>query len=214
MAESRRPNIPLIALIVAALIGAIFVAAQRVSEQGKDDVATTPLLLEEPGDGGESPTNLDSPAPPEGVAEKRQALAETQRSAHAADEIAAPAAPPPDPGNSSWNDGNPDAAEIDRAIARARSIQALEAGILAARANPGPPPEIAAAFANPSEVPVELEEAARGPKLDPPEILEMLREERGTPPEIAQAMADALENPTSDEFRAYMAGKADKPVED
>jgi hypothetical protein len=40
----------------------------------------------------------------------------------------------------------------------------------------------------------------------------MLRDVRETPPEIAEAMADAQENPISDEFRAYMAGEGEEPT--
>ena len=97
--------------------------------------------------------------------------------------------------------------EINRAIQRGLEIKQIEAGILAAQANPGPPPSIAQALAQPSEVPVELERASRQADVTPPEILDALYAERSDPPEIIQAMQEAAERGTSDELRAYMAGE-------
>ena len=100
--------------------------------------------------------------------------------------------------------------KINRAIQRGLEIKEIEAGILAAQANPGPPPRIAQALAQPaSEVPVELERASRQADVTPPEILDALYAERSDPPEIIQAMQEAAERGTSDELRAYMAGETD-----
>ena len=100
--------------------------------------------------------------------------------------------------------------EINRAIQRGLEIKQIEAGILAAQANPGPPPSIAQALAQPSsEVPVELERASRQADVTPPEILDALYAERSDPPEIIQAMQEAAERGTSDEMRAFMAGETD-----
>ncbi|MCS5638220.1 MAG: hypothetical protein NZ990_16990 [Myxococcota bacterium] len=110
----------------------------------------------------------------------------------------------------SGGDDSPTAEEIEQAIQRARSIQALEAGGLAARNNPTRPPAIVKALNTPRFVPPEIEEAAGASGDTPPEIMEAMRERRVTPPEIAQAMADAAERGTSDSMRAYMAGESDQ----
>lgn len=120
------------------------------------------------------------------------------------------------PADSRQDEGSNDkeAKKIDRAIARAQAVQAIEAGILAAQANPGPPPAIADVLRRPPPlVPIELDDAPRQAKNTPPEILEMMREVRETPPEIAQAIAEARERGTSDAMRAYMAGETDERPE-
>jgi hypothetical protein len=110
----------------------------------------------------------------------------------------------------SGDDGSPTAKEIAQAIERARSIQALEAGIRAARNSPTRPPAIVKALNTPSFVPPEIEEAASASGDTPPEILAAMRERRVTPADIAQAMAEAAERGTSDAMRAYMAGESDQ----
>ena len=110
----------------------------------------------------------------------------------------------------SGGDGDPTAEEIEEAIERARSIQRLEAGRLAARNNAARPAAIEKALNAPSFVPPEVQEAAEGSSDTPPEILAAMRERYDTPPEIAESMAEAAERGTSDAMRAYMAGETDQ----
>jgi hypothetical protein len=98
---------------------------------------------------------------------------------------------------------------INRAIQRGLEIKAMEAGIVAAQANPGPPPPIAQALRQPAEVPVALERASRQPDVTPPEVLDALYAEPSQPQDILQAMQEASARGTSDEVRAFMAGETD-----
>jgi hypothetical protein len=98
-------------------------------------------------------------------------------------------------------------ARVKKELARARATAVVTAGIRAAQANPGLPPELAQRIQPGSPVSTDLEEAGRGVNLAPPEILDILRADPETPPEIAQAMADAEARETSEEFRAYMMGE-------
>jgi len=110
----------------------------------------------------------------------------------------------------SGGNGEPTAQEIEKAIERARAIQALEAGRLAARNTTARPAAIQQGLNVPTFVPPEVQEAAEGPRDAPPEILAAMRERYETPPEIARSMTEAASSGTSDAMRAYMAGETDQ----
>ena len=101
----------------------------------------------------------------------------------------------------------------EAAIARARTMEAIQAGIQTARSDPRLPAAVIEELQNPKPVPAEIEETLRQVNLAPPEILEGLRLAGETPPEIAQAIAEAQERGTSDAMRAYMAGETDERPE-
>jgi len=103
-----------------------------------------------------------------------------------------------------------EAARIDRAIRQALLIQKLDAGIQAARANPGLPPAALKGIRRSTPVPIEVQQAAERVVVTPPEILEAMRP-RETPEEITAALKKAQERGTSDAMRAYMAGEGPRP---
>jgi hypothetical protein len=112
-------------------------------------------------------------------------------------------------GNGSDEYDDPAAAKVAEELARARSLQAFQAGIRNARANPGLPPEAIEEIQRDTPVPFEISEAVRQVNSTPPEIREGMRQSTATPPEIAQAIAEAQDRGTSDAMRAYMAGETD-----
>lgn len=108
---------------------------------------------------------------------------------------------------------DPGAAKVEEELALARTLEAIQAGIRSARANPGLPPEVIEELQRDTPVPFEIQEAVRQVNLTPPEIMEGMRQSTDTPPEIAQAIAEAQERGTSDAMRAYMAGETDERPE-
>ena len=218
MSELSKSNRKRTALIIFTLIGvaaALIVLGRDGNAPSKEVTHTTPNSLPAPQASEEA--NASGPEMQSGALH-----ADTQEQGDLANESNGGQSDPSlirkssSAADSRQDEGlNPEEAErIDRAIARAQAVEAVKAGILAAQANPGPPPAIANVLRRaPPVAPIELDDAPRQGKNTPPEILEMMREERGTPPEIAQAMAEAQERGTSDAMRAYMAGETDERPE-
>ena len=102
---------------------------------------------------------------------------------------------------------------VEEALARARTMDAIRTGIQSARANPRLPGAVIEELQRPTPIPHEIQESLRQVNLTPPEIMEGLRQAGETPPEIAQAIAEAQERGTSDAMRAYMAGETDERPE-
>jgi hypothetical protein len=116
-------------------------------------------------------------------------------------------------GAGSGENDDPGSTKAEEELALARSLEAIQAGIRSARANPGLPPEVIEELQRDTPVPFEIQEAVRQVNLTPPEIMEGMRQSTETPSEIAQAMAEAQERGTSDAMRAYMAGETDERPE-
>jgi hypothetical protein len=116
-------------------------------------------------------------------------------------------------GAGSGEDDDPGVAKAEEELALARTLEAIQAGIRSARANPGLPPEVIEELERDTPVPFEISEAVRQVNSTPPEIMEGMRQSTATPPEIAQAIAEAQEQGTSDAMRAYMAGEIDERPE-
>jgi len=145
---------------------------------------------------------------PPDIAQREETPSPPARSAQANSEDDAPATNVvAENGSDEYDD--PAAAKVAEEIARARSLQAFQAGIRSAQENPGLPPEAIEEIQRDTPVPFEISEAVRQVNSTPPEIREGMRQSTATPPEIAQAIAEAQDRGTSDAMRAYMAGETD-----
>ncbi|HIG01237.1 MAG TPA: hypothetical protein EYQ66_08040 [Myxococcales bacterium] len=207
--KSRRTRWILLAFLVLA---GLLVLLNRSPEVPPDRSAAVPPELSSTLKNADAqapnpdPSTEESPEDP--VADRDARLAQDfetdpERDAPAADSLAETV---PD-GESSGS------RKVEEALARARTMDAIRAGIRAARANPRLPAAVIEEIQRPTPIPHEIQESLRQVNLTPPEILEGLRQAGETPPEIAQAMAEAQERGTSDAMRAYMAGETDERPE-
>ena len=207
--KSRRTRWILLAFLVLA---GLLVLLNRSPEVPPDRSAAVPPELSSTLKNADAQApNPDPPteeSPEDTVADRDARLAQDfeadpERDAPVADSLTETV-----PDRKSSGSGN-----VEEALARARTMDAIRTGIQSARANPRLPGAVIEELQRPTPIPHEIQESLRQVNLTPPEIMEGLRQAGETPPEIAQAMAEAQERGTSDAMRAYMAGETDERPE-